>query len=127
MNRKVYLSLIVWILLASLVAASGPVEEVKVTPIVAEEAPTTLSLSALAERIRAGKIDVGEEHGMALDQRFHRIHAQAIEMECAQCHVQEAPYEIAQPSSAAPGHVDRRVCLGCHMNGPASKLYEPKE
>lgn len=108
------------------------VKEVEVTRVVEAEAPegeapTTLSLAALAEQIREGEIDVGEELGMALDQRFHRIHAQAIEMECTQCHVQEAPLEVAQPSSDAPGSVDRRVCLGCHVNGPATMLYEPKE
>ncbi len=151
MNRRLFTGLVGWLVLASLLIACGPVEEVEVTRIVEkevvkeievtrvveeevvkeievtrvveEEAPTMLSLSTLAEKIRAGEIDVGDEQGMALDQRFHRIHAQAIEMECTQCHVQEAPYEVAQPSSDAPGPVDRRVCLGCHLNGPASKLH----
>ena len=108
------------------------VQEVEVTRIVPAEAEpaTALSLSDLAKRIQDGEIDVGDEYGMAEDQRFHVIHDEVLGMKCTQCHVQEARLEVAQPlniSGEAPGPVDRRVCLGCHLSGPATKLYEPKE
>ena len=103
------------------------VKEVEVTRVVKEEVPIQLSLSTLAEQIRAGEIDVGKEYGMSPEQRFHRIHAIAIEMKCTHCMVEAAPLEVALPSIDAPGPVDRRVCVGCHLTGPASTLYVPKE
>ncbi len=87
---------------------------------------TPPALEEIAEQIRSGEIDVGDEFGMEKDQRFHRIHADAIGMDCSQCHVDEAPYEVA-PATSKEGPVDRRVCLGCHLTGPATLLYEPKE
>ncbi len=75
------------------------------------------------------EIEVGDEYGMASDQRFHRIH-EVIGLECAQCHVKTAPREVALPSnsdSQEAGPVDRTTCLGCHSTGPAALLYEPKE
>ena len=160
MNRKVIFSLVAWILLASPIAACTEPQEVEVTRIVTEEVEkvvevevtrivtevqevevtrvvpaeaetvSAVSLSALAKSIQDGEIDVGDEYGMAEDQRFHVIHSDVVGMKCTQCHVQEAPLEVAQPlniSDEAPGPVDRRVCLGCHLTGPATKLYEPKE
>ena len=109
MNRKAIVILMGCLTLASLLAAFVPQEAMEVAPVMKEE------------------VVQQEDYGMALDQRFHRIHTVEIEMECAQCHVEEAPFEIAQPSSEAPGPVDRRVCLGCHLNGPGPKFYEPKE
>ena len=103
------------------------VKEVQVTAAVEEETGQALTLAALAEGIMAGDIDVGEDFGLALDQRFHIIHAEAVGMACTQCHVQDAPLERAEVPAGAPGPVDRRVCLGCHLTGPAAKLYEPKE
>lgn len=98
---------------------------VTVSPAVGqEEAP---SLTKLARQIRSGEIDVGDEYGMGEDQRFHVIHADTINMSCQQCHVEEAPYELGVPYNSAEDPVDRRVCLGCHLNGPASPLYEPQE
>lgn len=96
-----------------------------VTPVTGQEGP--VSLSTLARQIRAGEIDVGEEYGMAEEQRFHVIHAEIIDMSCKQCHVKEAPYEVAVPLSDDANPVDRRVCLGCHLNGPAQPLYDPQE
>jgi hypothetical protein len=119
MSRKIYAILIGSIVLAVLLVGIG------VAPAVGQEGG--FSLAALAEQIRDGEVDVGDEFGMALDQRFHVIHTDVIEMDCSQCHVEEAPYEIAQPSEDAPSPVDRRVCLGCHLTGPATKFYEPKE
>lgn len=131
MNRKLKLCVIVgWLILASLLATCAPrVEEVEVTRIVEQEVvkEVPMPLQALAEKIRTGEIDVGEEYGMAPDQRFHQIHATTIGMECTRCHVTEALFEVAPPPADAPGPVDRRICTGCHMTGPASKLYVPQE
>jgi hypothetical protein len=105
------------------------VEVTRVVPLEMDEL-SFVSLSSLAKRIRDGEIDVGDEFGMGEEQRFHVIHTDVIDMKCLQCHVEEAPLEVAQPlniTDDAPGIVDRRVCLGCHLNGPAGKLYEPKE
>ena len=124
MNRKVYLIAIGSLILAVLLVG------VAVAPAVGQEEEEPGWLATLAEQIRNGEIDVGDEYGMATDQRFHIIHADTIEMGCSQCHVEDAPYEIAEPfskSAELKGPVDRRVCLGCHLNGPAVKLYEPKE
>ena len=109
MNRKAIVILVGCLVLASLLAAFVPQEAFEAAPVV--------------------KVEVvqEEDYGMALDQRFHRIHADEIEMDCTQCHVEEAPLEVAQPSSEAPGPVDRRVCMGCHLTGPGPKFYEPKE
>lgn len=162
MKRKVIVSLIALVLLASLMAGCAEPEQVEVTRVVTEEvekivevevevtrivtevqevevtrvvpldaeAVSAVSLSILAQGIQDGEIDVGDEFGMAQGQRFHNIHAEVVDMKCTQCHVQDAPLEVAQPinvTDEAPGPVDRRVCLGCHLNGPAAKLYEPKE
>jgi GTP cyclohydrolase III len=89
-----------------------------------EEAPT---LARMARMIQDGEIDVGDDYGMGKDQRFHVIHADTIDMSCKQCHVNEAPYEIVAPYSEDADPVDRRVCLGCHLNGPAQPLYDPQE
>jgi hypothetical protein len=48
-------------------------------------------------------------------------------MSCKQCHVREAPFEIGLPYVEDERPVDRRVCLGCHLNGPATPLYDPQE
>ena len=106
--------------------------EVEVTRVVPMEAESVsaVSLASLAKSIQDGEIDVGDEFGMGKDQRFHVIHADVVDMKCTQCHVEEAPLEVAKPinlTDEAPGEVDRRVCLGCHLNGPAKNLYDPKE
>lgn len=108
------------------------VQEVEVTRVVTMDAApdSFVSLSVLARNIQDGEVDVGDEFGMAQGQRFHVIHADVVDMKCIHCHVDEALLEVAQPSNItdeAPGVVDRRVCLGCHLTGPATKLYEPKE
>jgi hypothetical protein len=125
MSRKISLFVIGSLVLAVLLVG------VVVTPAVGqeeEEEPGWLAI--LAEQIRTGEIDVGDEYGMVREQRFHRIHADTIQMGCTQCHVADAPYDLMEPYSKSgqlKGPVDRRVCLGCHLTGPATKLYEPKE
>ena len=126
MNRKVYLTVIGSLILAVLLVG------VVVAPAVGQEEEEPGWLATLAEQIRNGEIDVGDEYGMVREQRFHTIHVDTIEMGCSQCHVKDAPYDLnlIEPNSKSgqlKGPVDRRVCLGCHLNGPAVKLYEPKE
>jgi hypothetical protein len=149
MNRKSLIFISLFILAALLLASCAPTEviktvEVEVTRMVTEEiivevtpeadeepAPVgdveIMTLSALAEAIRSGEVDVGDEFGVAMGQRFHTIHAETVGMACNQCHVQDAPEEVAPAAEGAPGVVDRRVCVGCHLNGPATPLYEAKE
>lgn len=113
------------VLIVMMVLTSAMVISMATSPVIGqEEAP---SMDRLAREIRAGKIDVGDEYGMEPEQRFHVIHADTLGMKCTQCHVDEAPYEVAVPYSDEADPVDRRVCLGCHVNGPGTPLYEPQE
>jgi hypothetical protein len=97
----------------------------------AAESPT--SLPGLAEKIQRGEVNVGKQYGLALDQRFHKIHGEVLALECATCHAEKVPAgtEIfASPpavdvSKDSPGPVDRRVCVGCHTGGVARKAYGP--
>lgn len=98
---------------------------VMATPAISQEEPP--SLTDLARMIRDGEIEITAEYGMGEDQRFHVIHSDIIDMSCKQCHVREAPFEIGLPYVEDEKPVDRRVCLGCHLNGPATPLYDPKE
>lgn len=104
-----------------------PKEVVKEVPKeVVKEIPMTLP--ALAQKIRSGEIDVGEEHGLAPDQRYHKIHTTVLGLECASCHAREFTrreviFFHQDVSPSAPGPVDRRSCLGCHQAGAASLLY----
>lgn len=104
--------------------------EVEVVKEVTRSAPAssegTGSLASLAKSIRDGDTDVGDEYGMGVGERFHEIH-EVVDVECSQCHVSDLSYELAQPNEDAPDPVDRRGCLGCHLNGPATILYAAKE
>ncbi|GAB4545481.1 MAG: hypothetical protein Kow0063_39570 [Anaerolineae bacterium] len=108
MNRKASVFIVGWLVLASLLAVF------------------MLDAFESAPVVKAEIVEEGD-YGMALNQRFHQLHTVVAEMNCTRCHVEEAPLEVAQPPSEAPGPVDRRVCLGCHLTGPAPKFYEPKE
>ncbi len=94
---------------------------------VTEEGPMTLP--ATAEAIQEGKIDVGKEYGLTPDQRYHKIHASVIGLECATCHISELDttqtvFIDQDVSLQAPGPVDKRACLGCHRAGPGEDLYD---
>jgi hypothetical protein len=92
-----------------------------------------VNFPALAEEIRKGQIDVGKQYGVTPDLRFHKIHSDALAVECAACHVEKFPAGrdiFAAPpavdvSKESPAPVDRRVCLGCHTGGVASRFYGP--
>ncbi len=87
-----------------------------------------MNLSATAEAIQAGEIDVGTDFGFGLDQRYHTIHASVLGLECDTCHTAkvgttEREVSAWNASPQAPGPVDRKGCLGCHSAGPGGDLY----
>jgi hypothetical protein len=99
----------------------------------------SVSLPEVAKKIQQGKIDVGgkanKAFGMAQDQRFHRIHASVLGLECATCHTEQLPPSVApfterpavDVSAKSLGLTDRRVCLGCHTAGPGRHFYGPQK
>ncbi len=94
----------------------------EVTPTV-QPVTEYASLKDLAEKIRNGEIDVGNDYSMTLNGRFHKIHVNVLGMSCTTCHISyyakdylyERKYKV--PVRGAPGVVDRGVCLGCHKEG----------
>lgn len=105
-----------------------PIEvPVEVEKIVVEYA----SLTDLAEGIRSGDVDVGDDYSMDLEGRYHVIHADELELSCFSCHVgdeytMETQYQRADKTSVMEpaGVVDRGMCLGCHREeGIAHELY----
>ncbi len=87
-----------------------------------------MNIPATADAIHKGEIDVGKEYGLALEQRYHKIHTTVLGLECATCHLAkvDATNKVSSAwnvSPQAPGPVDRRGCLGCHQAGPGSDLY----
>ena len=104
-----------------------PKEVIKEVPKeVIKEVP--MNLSATADAIQKGEIDVGKEYGLALEQRYHKIHATVLGLECDACHTSkvDATNKVSSAwniSPQAPGPVDRSGCLGCHHAGLASELY----
>ncbi len=104
-----------------------PKEVIKeVVKEVTKEVP--MNLPATADAINKGEIDVGKEYGLAVEQRYHKIHTTVLGLECATCHL--AKVDATNKASSAwnvspraPGPVDRRGCLGCHHAGPGSDLY----
>ncbi len=133
MSRRTVTLIAIAILVVGLVVggiigwAAFPREVVKEVPTeVTKEVP--LTLSALAQQIKKGEIDVGTEYGMGIDQRYHKIHATVLGLECAACHIAKVDatnkvFSAWNVSPQAPGPVDRRGCLGCHHAGPGSDVY----
>ncbi len=124
MTRKTVTLIAIAILVAGLIAGGvigcAP-------PEVTEEGPTTLT--ALAQAIKDGDIDVGDEYGLASGQRYHKIHATVLGLECATCHISELDttqtvFIDQDVSPQAPGPVDKGACLSCHRAGPGEDLYD---
>ena len=119
--------LVVGLVAGGVVGCAAPEEEVKEVPKeITKEVP--MNLSSTADAIHKGEIDVGKEYGLALEQRYHKIHTTVLGLECAACHLEkvDATSKVSSAwnvSPQAPGPVDRRGCLGCHHAGPASDLY----
>lgn len=119
------------IALAIMLLLTGLVGGTLLERYAAAESPT--SLPGLSEKIRKGQIDVGKQYGMVTDRRYHKIHSDVLALECAACHVDRFPAgteTFALPpavdvSKDSPSPIDRRVCLGCHAGGVASKAYGP--
>jgi hypothetical protein len=87
-----------------------------------------MTLPNLAEAIRSGEVDVGDEYGMGLDQRYHKIHSDVLGIECLNCHASEltrgdAVFFDQDTSPMSSGLVDRGSCRGCHGAGSASAIY----
>ncbi len=89
------------------------------------------SLAELAEAIRSGEIDVGDDYTMSFMGRYHTIHTRELGIDCSACHTADE-YEEAYiyqrkfevPVGGAPGVVDRETCYGCHKeNSVAQELY----
>ncbi len=115
--------LVVGLVVGGIVGCTAPQEVVKE---VTKEVP--MNLPATADAIHKGNIDVGKEYGLALEQRYHKIHTTVLGLECATCHLTkvDATNKVSSAwnvSPQAPGPVDRRGCLGCHNAGPGSDLY----
>jgi hypothetical protein len=115
--------LVVGLVVGGIVGCAAPQEVVKE---VTKEVP--MNLPATADAIHKGEIDVGKEYGLALEQRYHKIHTTVLGLECATCHLAkvDATNKVSSAwnvSPQAPGPVDRRGCLGCHHAGPGSDLY----
>ncbi|MFQ6015784.1 MAG: hypothetical protein ACE5NP_10115 [Anaerolineae bacterium] len=122
--------LVVGLLIATLILGGCGAPPPTPTEEVVEETPTAVveTVQDLAEKIRAGEIDVGEEYGLGVDQRYHKIHTSVLALECTNCHAEEfGPLEASlyqqDVSPSAPGPVDRTSCLECHQEGPATDLY----
>lgn len=106
----------------------------------ASTAEKAAALSAKAEKVQKGDAAIKAKalkkgYGMALDRRYHKIHSKVAKFECATCHSDRPPPSqvifSAPPavdvSPSAPGPVDRRVCLGCHLGGPGREFYGPSK
>lgn len=99
-----------------------------ISPIHADEREVTeqrYDLARIAEQIRSGKIDVGEEYSIKdKTGRFHRIHADKMLLDCTTCHYgyrYRGDYQIVGKDKPFPdkakGQYQRSVCLGCHQSG----------
>ncbi len=119
--------LVVGLVAGGVVGCAAPREVIKEVPKeVTKEVP--MNLPATADAIHKGEIDVGKEYGLAVEQRYHKIHTTVLGLECATCHLAkvDATNKVSSAwnvSPQAPGPVDRRGCLGCHNAGPGSDLY----
>ena len=115
---------------------------ISISPLLAENQSTvkirptkelkTVNLARIAERMRAGEIDVGKVYSTNFKTgRFHIIHADKMLIDCNNCHYgsdYKADYQIMGKAKVMPdkmpGRLQRSVCLGCHgKGGIATSLY----
>jgi len=93
---------------------------------------TKVDVKKIAKDIKEGKIELGNEFGMEIGERYHKIHSEILGMDCENCHIEryeenylyQRKYKV--PVRDAPGVVKREICIKCHSSkGPAStKLYK---
>lgn len=131
--------LVVGFIVGGIIGCAAPKEVIREVPKevikeVIKEVPkevikeVPMNLSATAEAIQTGEIDVGTDFGFGIDQRYHTIHASVLGLKCDTCHIAkgdttETGSSAWNASPQSPGLVDRKGCLGCHNSGPASNLY----
>jgi hypothetical protein len=127
--------LVVGFVVGGIIGCAAPEEVVKEVPTeVIKEVPkevikeVPMNLPVTAEAIQEGEIDVGTDYGFGLDQRYHKIHATVLGLDCDTCHIAEVDttdkvLSAWNASPQSPGPVDQRGCLGCHTTGPSSDLY----
>ncbi len=125
-NVTLIIVLVVGLILGGIIGWAAFPKEKEVEVEVTKRVPMTLP--AMAQGIRSGDIDVGSEYGMGVDQRYHKIHATVLGLECFTCHstdmsVEYQLFSAQDVSERAPAPVDRTACLGCHSNGPVNALY----
>ncbi len=121
--------LVIGLVGGSVISCGGTVEKAdEEEPTIAIPIPEE-KVKELAQKIKSGEIDVGTEDGLGLDQRYHKIHATVLELECVTCHTGEPDttltvFSAQDVSPQAPGPVDRGGCLSCHRAaGLASEVY----
>lgn len=93
--------------------------------------PPQATWADVAEKIRAGEIDVGKKLGMSVDGRFHVIHLEVLGLGCLACHENRAFPDDSHflrraefPARGHPGAVDPISCVSCHRReGIASTWY----
>jgi hypothetical protein len=91
----------------------------------------TATLATPIPTIKKEAIDVGKEYGLGIDQRYHKMHVNALDIKCTTCHTAQVDTENAalfgrDVSPKSPGLVDRSACLACHRTGPGKALYSSK-
>lgn len=89
-------------------------------------------ITGIAEKIRAGKIDVGKKYSMNEKKgRLHIIHGGPVGLTCDACHFGEtyqSDFLLVRKGEPVPkkgkGQVDRAVCIACHRKGgPATTFF----
>ena len=97
--------------------------------LVETEIEVPMPISDVAEGIRSGETDVGTEHGLVFEQRYHTIHALILGEDCTSCHIALDPdirqeiFSTQDVAPLSPGPADIRNCLGCHVDGPGTPFY----
>lgn len=89
---------------------------------------TAQKVSEVAKGVKSGDIDIGTQYGLQPNERYHRIHATELSLDCTTCHLtspdtEQTVFGDQDTSPSAPGPVDRQVCLECHQDGAATDLY----